>query len=316
MDKDKDNVAKILQYAPKGIELYSNIYGPVTFEYVKAGKIYFKYTDKRNQKVHKGYVYEYGNACFDTGEVNLRISRNKDWSNWQNTLLPTSLGYVIICTTNSPSYSYRLRAHGYLIARRSNGDMDLFDCNGMCYNRKDNGFIWTEWRYANPEEIEHYFEELRKAGQYYEPKSQRIVKYNPNDLKTVFKCGDIIRNKFTGLKLLVTGVNTTKLVYETKEGTYLAFNNDQWEKVSEQVSQSDIICFQKFQEVYVRNNDDEIWLPTVYGYTITESNGQKLFYNIALQKFRQCIPICQDTEALYMTSNKCAKKYIQWLEMS
>lgn len=310
------NIAEILQYAPKGIELYSNIYGPVKYENVKGGKVYFKYVDKRNQKVHRACVYEYGNACFDIDELNLKMAKQSDnWNNWQNILLvdSISLGCVIMCTTNAPKYSYRLRSHGYLIAKKPNGsDIDLFDCNGNCWNRRENGFVWTEWRYANHEETEHYFELLRKAGQYYDAKTQTLVKYDPSELKPVFKCGDIVKNRLTGLTLVVRSVNTTKRIYETNEEMFLTFDNDQWEKVGEQPNQNNILVFQKFQEVFVRNNDDEVWLPTIYGYTI-DLNGEKQFYNTALQKFRQCIPICEDTEALYMTSNKCAKKYIQWL---
>lgn len=304
------NIADILRYAPKGIELYSNIYGVVYFEKVQKDKVYFKYKDKRNQKMHKGFVYSEGNAAFGSGLCNLFPSTRLTWDNWRTFLFPKSFGAVVIPVTKT--YTYRMSGLGYLIAKK-NMKFELYDGAGYIFNRDENCINYDDFVYASPEEAEKYFEFMNSRGKFYDPKTMQVVSGPIQEYKPKFKCGDIVQHTLTGIRYVISNVNIEKKLYNTSDDTVILFTSDNWEKVGETKPSNLSGSFQEYQRVLVRENDSEIWVPMIFSFSVKNENGKIVFVTTDGKKcYDQCIPYNEETKKLKLTKNKPPQKYIQW----
>lgn len=100
MENTKCNIAKILKNAPKGLELYSPLFGKCNFvavvpstqqtDDVNAECIHVKYRGR------DWYFNEYGECFYENSECLLFPSQSyRRWDFWQTELLPKSVGSVV-----------------------------------------------------------------------------------------------------------------------------------------------------------------------------------------------------------------------------
>ncbi len=175
------NIAEILRYAPKMLELFSPIYGEVYFDYVneEGTDIHVK-TKLCGGSVAtfnaNGTFYDLPNSeCLLFPSINHRC-----WNNWQNTLFLESIGSVCVDTITGNKY--------------------ILDNNGTCFSdytgsdfidiiENDSGNYLLNSRYASPEEAKEFFEELNKNG--YKWNGEKVVKKEVVPHK--FKVGDIVK---------------------------------------------------------------------------------------------------------------------------
>jgi hypothetical protein len=206
------NIAEALKYAPKGLKLYTPLFGEVEFDGIEDGMI--KITGKNASECfyEDGRYYDnYPNSeCLLFPSINHRC-----WNNWQNTLFPESIGFVCVDTIT--------------------GNKFILDHNGTCFSdytgsdfidiiENDSSNYLLNSRYATPEEAKEFFEELNKNG--YKWDGETVVKIM-GKVKPKFKVGDVIRHKDTGIFFAIAEVKDD--CYYSKGKTCLLFKyQDNW----------------------------------------------------------------------------------------
>lgn len=155
------NLVEILRNAPKGLELYSPVYGKVKLNCVKPNDQY-PIGVKRDSDVFNFWFDEYG-RIYENGECLLFPSKEcKLWPEWQFALL-------------KPGHFITAMGLTFYIKSKLNDDFNVVDKNGtvgeLC--------SITPFRFASTEKIEHFYVELRKNG--YTIKN--------GELKPAEKCG-------------------------------------------------------------------------------------------------------------------------------
>ena len=236
------NIVEALKYAPKGLKLYTPIFGEVRFKEIDDDNC-IVVDDKYN---NRRWFYEYG-TFFPSDEDNFSESECllfpsthcRNWNHWQNTLFLESIGSVCI---DSMGYKYILENNGTFFS----------DGPGSGYSviiEDDESNFFLNSRYASPEEAKEFFKELEKNG--YKWDGKMVVEkedkqkfyvgdnvYTGEDGKGLkkeqnkpkFKEGDLIRNKQTGLCITIAEVKDD--CYYSKAKTRLLFKfQDNWELV-------------------------------------------------------------------------------------
>lgn len=139
------NLVEILKNAPKGLELYSPIYGKVTLSDVQPCSVYVKCESISSKEI---MFDEYGRKT-EKGECLLFPSKEcKNWNGWQLTLFKP--GHFITTAMGLTFY----------IKTKLNCDFEFVYKDG---STGDINSI-TTFRFASTEEIEHFYVELRKNG--------------------------------------------------------------------------------------------------------------------------------------------------------
>ena len=234
------NIAEILRYAPKMLELFSPIYGEVYFDYVNE-----EGTDIRvKTKLCGGSVATFNaNGTFydlPNSECLLFPSINhRCWQHWQNTLFLESIGSV--CVDTITGNKFILGEDGtYLSYGTGHPYSALIE--------EDCGNYLLTSRYASPSQAKEFFEELDENGYMWDGKmvvekedkqkfyvGDNVYAWDGKDLKKEqdkpkFKVGDLIRNKRTGLCITIAEVKDD--CYYSKAKICLLFKfQDNWELV-------------------------------------------------------------------------------------
>lgn len=168
------NIAEILKNAPKGLKLYSPLFGEVEFiEVSKNNMIYIEHPGSE-LFYEDGRFYEITNS-----ECLLFPSKeHRTWDDWQNVLFPKSIGCVVYTTlTNS---AYLLTENGTVFSNNTGSMYDTFI--------KEDGNYLPDSHYATPEETEQFFGELKANGYKWDGKS--VIKINSDKLKA----GNVLRH--------------------------------------------------------------------------------------------------------------------------
>ena len=138
------NLVEILKNAPKGLELYSPIYGKVTLSDVQPCSVYVKCESISSKEI---MFDEYGRKT-EKGECLLFPSKEcKLWTEWQHILL-------------KPGHFVTIMGFTFYINSKLNDDFKAVYKNGHIGNINP----ITAFRFASTEEIEHFYVELRKNG--------------------------------------------------------------------------------------------------------------------------------------------------------
>ena len=120
-------------------------------------------------------------------------------------------------------------------------------------------------------------------------------------IEPIFKMGDTVKNKDnrTIVIVLVTDEYYTYIDQKGERGIlYIRAQND-WELVSD-----NLIPFES--KVLVRNGDEYLWKPAVYGFSHNEGH-----HVVGGGCWIQCIPY-EGNEHLLGTSNDCSEFYKTW----
>lgn len=187
------NIAEALKYAPKGLKLYSPIFGEVKFEEIDEDN-WIQVRDKYN---NLRWFYKYGTYFpsdennYTEGECLLFPSiKNRCWNNWQNTLFLESIGSV--CVDTITGNKFILDHNGTFFSDGTGSQYStLIDC-------EDSSNYLLNSRYASPEEAKEFFEELEKNGYMWNEKM--VVEKEQN--KPKFKIGDWIVNDYCSGKVI------------------------------------------------------------------------------------------------------------------
>jgi len=173
------NIAEILKNAPKGLKLYSPLFGEVELvEVTSDNMVYVEW-----QEGHEGF-YEDG-RFYDISDSECLLFPSKEhrtWDDWQKVLFPKSINSVVM---------YAPLNNAYLLTE--NGTV-FSDNTGSTYDTLTNqtGNYLLDSRYATPKEAEQFFKELEANGYKWDGKS--VIKINPNKLEagTILRRGGLL----------------------------------------------------------------------------------------------------------------------------
>lgn len=178
MENTKINIAKILKNAPKGLELYSPLFGTCTFDSVVPST---QPTDDVNAEcIHVKYrgrdwnFNEYGECFYENSECLLFPSQSyRTWDFWQILLLPKSVGSVVkldstgtkfiiqkselaetaeglyLCVTNRVE-SCRLH---YCDAQETKLYMTSLNENGKMWSSSKGEIVWISYKYKKGDKL-------------------------------------------------------------------------------------------------------------------------------------------------------------------
>lgn len=167
------NIAATLRYAPKGLPLYSPICGECKFENCTSEIIKVSTKDQYLHFYKNGQYYE------NQGECLLFPSKGRQsWNNWQQTLLPQSVGSVCASLYTSTKKLFLCTSK------------DIVFLSDKC------SFLTDSWnkitkdfsscmRYATHEETDQFFKELKRRG--YKWNGEDVVEEQPEkfDISTL-----------------------------------------------------------------------------------------------------------------------------------
>lgn len=203
----KINVVEILKDKPKGLNLYSPVYGKVKFEAVHKDKIYF-YHDMNEHSVKSN------GKSFDDGEVVIFPSQEmRDWSKFawkKGDILVNKDAKVHIIFDGFEDDTYK-NFHGQYYLWEEGGSMVSFE--------EDENYMQTsDFNKANKEDAQEYIHKIEKilVGKL-NRETLEIEKTQPE-----FKDGDIVC--ISGMGYLAYGI-VKSIDYSSKKLEYYVLND-------------------------------------------------------------------------------------------
>ena len=292
--ENKINIAEILKDCPKGIELYSPIFGELKFNEVNA-------INNRILVVQQNdYIAEFESDgrlinC-KNGECLLFPSKNqRDWSKFQRPFID---GDIVVCTNKSCTFTAIFK---------SMRDGSSFYRYGVMYDNKFRCLVndWSDFndscRLATEEEKQKLFQTIKNNGYKWNPETKTLEKA----IQPKFKVGDKVVKKDTNEDVvLITDIADNYYIVETKYGMEatisISIQND-YELVP---SKFDINTLKPFDKVLVRDKCSDVWTANFYSHY--DATSDRPFVCVGwseMNEYRYCIPYEANKELLGTTNN-------------
>ena len=336
----KINIAELLKDCPKGMELYSPIFGKVYLDKIRP-HLAIVVTDKEQGDFREEFLYDgrYGM----NGECMLFPSKeNRNWSKFQR---PFKNGDII--------YNPNIKAISILFTNDSEKSISHVFLNvmgdfGICHYHDSD---LSDWRFATEEEKQKLFNAIKENGYKWNAETKTLERL----CEPRFKVGDRIKTIYKPYKYIIKGITNTHYTLEEvenkfqymepiiedknwklvpkfkigdkirKKGEYSTYtitdvkyehyccgeyvicniHEDDWELVPDKF---DITTLKPFYQVLVRNNDYQMWTIDFFSF-YNETN----IYPFACvgHYVNQCIPY-EGNEHLLGTSDDCNDFYKTW----
>lgn len=289
--ENKLNIAELLKDCPKGMELYSTIYGTVYFDGVRDTG-YAVLIDIKTSCNTEVQFYPDGkfNTYYSDSEMTLFPSKDvRTWEGFQRPFKDGDVvfsGFDLISIFKEQIGGRYGRLHSHVSLRNS----CVLEIN------KDN---WTleNIRFATEEERQKLFDAIKANGFRWNAETKTLEKLvNPN-----FKVGNMIKKRGSNI------VNTIAYIYNDSYGLYdghLLFfkEQDDYELVTEKF---DISTLNPFDKVLVRDSDKGVWFASLFSH-----KHEDKYYCICSWYWR-CIPY-EKNEHLIGTTTDCDNYYKTW----
>lgn len=288
----KTNIAELLKDCPKGMELYSPIFGEVYLDKIRPHLAIVVATDKEQGDSKEEFLYDgrYGM----NGECMLFPSKGK--TTWEGFQRPFEDGVIV--ATHSGRQVFILQKTkednvGYCYIGYDFGDKDVLAAGE-----------WAFDRLATEEEKAKLFQVIKDNGYKWNAKTKTLEKL----VEPKFKVGDIIKD-VDGYKVEIFKVDIDEECYEyisiiAKGIGSIPFKvQDEWELAP---NKFDITTLKPFDKVLVRDGAG-LWRPSLFGkdmivgYRYFTSNGS----------YKECIPY-EGNEHLLGKTDDCDEFYKTW----
>ena len=297
------NVAELLKDCPKGMELYSPIFGKVYLDKIRPHLAIVVTTDKEQSDSKEEFLYD-GRYRMN-GECMLFPSKGK--TSWD--------GFVPPCTFKDGdvlTYMYHNKPTIYIY--RENGSCNTsyyagysFD-NERFYKTPNGGLSGdrTDLRLATEEEKQKLFKAIKDNGYRWNAETMTLE----NLVEPIFNIGDSITHlKLNHVVYTVTRITDThytvipdgKYVYEYTIPISTQYN---YEKVSLKFNYNTLVPFES--KVLIRHDKEDKWIPSFWGFKT--DNG----YITTFGWWRYCIPY-EGNEHLLGKTDDCDEYYKTWL---
>jgi hypothetical protein len=288
----KINIAELLKDCPKGMELYSPIFGKVYFDKIRPHLAIVVTTDKEQGDFKEEFLYDgrYGM----NGECMLFPSKDqRDWSKFQR---PFKYGDIVVTTSGNIA-----------IIRKPIGE-ELFYVYGLMFS---NGFYKDETvkvfveRLATEEEKQKLFDAIKKIGYRWNAETKTLEKL----VEPRFKVGDMVVRDDYYVEIIEIDSEEEVYNYESEVGgigCILFSEQDNW-KLSP--NKFDITALKPFDKVLVRDNYKQEWVISLFSHC----NGLEIYKYSCINGsgYSQCIPY-EGNEHLLGTTCDCDDYYKTW----
>lgn len=302
------NIAELIKDAPKGMKLYSPLFGEV--EYMQLGdenKIWVK------TSCGTYYFDKYGKPyAFDNAECLLFPS--KDCRTWEGWKLPVVSKFKVgdwVVFNNSHNSIYQIteiKNFLYVLTHTHGGSMTL------SFSQEE---LIRPWSIADVKDGDV----LASIGKRTCPFIYRKTSYN-NQLAYYYACIDGNGDFCEGClkRTLYHFGSVTNVVPATKEQRDLLFakmreTGYQWNAEKKELKKIpkhyDISNFHAGMPVLVRETNMNVWQYVPFSHCYTSSDGSTRF-NASVVGWSQCIPFNDDTKHLLGTTDMCDEQYINW----
>ena len=241
------SLAEILKNCPKGMKLYSPIYGEVEFEEISVitGSIGCK-TDGCTVYFHSDGTYYTGGECM--------LFPSKEQRDWDDFMIPFKNGDILIKNDLNMGCKYRnIAIFSNYNANTINKMTIHCQVNGSNEFKTKMNVHHKDWRRANSEEIERLFTRMHESG--YDFKGGKLIPLPK------FKVGDTITNGTYTFKISYID---DRYYYEkmgTTANRLFIQDQDKWK-----IKKFDIHSLKPYDKVLVKYHKDGCWVPTMISY--------------------------------------------------
>ena len=298
--KNKINIAELLKDCPKGMELYSPIFGKVYLDKIRPHLAIAVTTDKEQGNFKEEFLYDgrYGM----NGECMLFPSKDKTWEGFvppcqfkdgDVVVITDSLNYSYIVFYNKNTFNLeeRYTTSGYNCTCKH-----LFIEKHICYIAKN-------IKFATEEEKQKLFDVIKANGYKWNAETKTLEIF----VEPKFKVGDRIKEG----KTIATVVRVCKDVYDIRldSGGIGAFSinlQDRWELVP---NKFDINTLKPFDKVLARCSTREKW--RIQLFEKYDKICKYPFICMGYNKYKQCIPY-EGNGHLLDTADNCNDFYKTW----
>lgn len=292
----KINIAEILKDCPKGMELYSTIYGTVYFEGVRDTG-YAVLIDVKTSCNTEVQFYPDGKLNTYYSDSEMTLFPSKDVRNWKGFHRPFEDGDIV-------AYDSYYKGHSEIFIFKDNKENNTLS---TCYLMLDGDELYIEedaWfvtRFATEEEKEKLFDSIKANGFYWNKETKTLEKLIN---KNKFVIGATVTNgKIKGKICLRDGDS-----YVLEDGTYIFFNEvHNWELVPDKFDITTLIPFES--KVLARDSKNGKWIPTYWGFY--DKDSDYFPYKVIIGRYSYCIPY-EGNEHLLGTANDCDEYYKTW----
>lgn len=305
--ENKINIAELLKDCPKGMELYSPIFGEVYLDKIRPHLAIVVTTDKEQGDFKEEFLYDgrYGM----NGECLLFPSKGK--TTWEGFHRPFKDGDVIFTHANCLKVGLGNTWISIYKENRNGGVATYVDYaeDGSDYYSDldgDKAFLCMEsdilrQRFATEEEKQKLFDAIKANGYKWNAETKTLEKL----VEPKFKVGDKIRLKENHTYIYtITGIREKENKYECGVTFVLRFSeHDNWELVP---NKFDITTLKPFDKVLYRMHRYDTWLAGFYNVCIRNN-----IFVIGSGAISCCIPY-RGNEHLLGTTDDCDDFYKTW----
>ena len=303
---NKINIAELLKVCPKGMELYSPIFGKVYLDKIRPHLAIVVTTDKEQGDFKEEFLYDgrYG----INGECMLFSSKGK--TTWEGFVPPCKFkdGDVIVA---SGAIAIFKQVHSLY----EEPQVDFY-CG---VTSKHRSFILktgdgqhcgkiSSARLATEEEKAELGRAIKDNGYKWNDETKTLEKLPK------FKVGDVIVNihrkhlHCDGASGKISQITDDKYIFT--DGSYISISNqDDWELVP---NKFDITTLKPFDKVLVRDTKEQVWVADLFSHMVNRPLGGYTFACVGHYP-SQCIPY-EGNEHLLGTTDDCDDFYKTWEE--
>ena len=293
--ENKINIAELLKDCPKGMELYSPIFGEVYLDKIRPHLAIVVTIGKEQSDSREEFLYDgrYGM----NGECMLFPSKNKTWERFVPPIKFKD-GDVVISTSNNI----------HLIScRDKNNGWESCCCiiYGKFNSTKTAHVIPT--RLATEEEKQELFKAINDNGYRWDDETKTLKKLSK------FKVGDRVKHISAYTTGIVVKVDDKGYYIDCPKNGGVRYISFSLEKDYELVpNKFDITTLKPFDKVLVRHNDDNKWCGSFFSHRDKDLHSHCFkFVTTAGKSYPKMIPY-EGNEHLLGTTNDCDDFYKTW----
>lgn len=293
---EKINIAELLKDCPRGMELYSPIFGDVYLDKIRPHLAIAVTTDKEQGDFKEEFLYDgrYGM----NGECMLFPSKDK--TTWEGFHRPFKDGDI--AATDSGLWL------GIIKNKHDTEYFTVYCALDGTFNEK---FLtkgeYCFSRFATEEEKQKLFQAIKDNGYKWNYETKTLEKL----VEPKFKVGDIIQD-IDAYKVKITEINIDDECYSYESiiakgiGSIPFKEQDNWKLVPDKFDITNLKPFES--RVLVRNDSNTIWKPAIFGCHNYKTN---LYYALGGMCWICCIPY-EGNEHLLGTTNDCDEYFKTW----
>lgn len=298
---EKINIAELLKDCPKGMALYSPIFGEVYLDKIRPHLAIVVTTDKEQGDFKEEFLYDgrYGMK----GECMLFPSKGK--TTWEGFMPPFKFkdGDIIAmeneCGIHIFIYNYttnEYNGYGYYVIFTGLGN---FKINGFCGG--------STYRLATEDEKVELFGAIKDNGYKWNPETKTLEKL----IEPKFKVGDRVIRTATHETHIIGHITSSGYVFKNEGGTGFVFEDEHlYELVPDKFEITTLKPFESRVLVRDKNTDEQ----RGHFFSHYDNNSDRPYICIGLEginEYNQCIPY-EENKYLLGKIDDCDEFYKTW----